>query len=281
MACPRPRQAQSWLTDLRAMLQCRIWIPETVTSPAAKSYLTVSLYNSSSPALHHAQPGGAGNFPAPDSLRPREPITIVPGNDNNLITVWTRDMKSPSLTASAFRKSFPQLVKHTGANDVEALLACLKLATLEPGETLVEDGTRISSLFLVWDGELCCRIENGDQQVEIGRIGPGQYVGEVSLLDPGPATATVIAESPTTVYELSREDFDRLGQANPVIRSKLIRAMVAQLIERLRSSDQLLFQLFDSEEPQEAVTAPSSRSESGQWYSRVYHRLLGSEGNRS
>ncbi len=190
-------------------------------------------------------------------------------------------MNGASLTASAFRKCFPQLVKHSSAGDVEALLACLRRATLAPGETLVDDGATISSLYLVWDGELCCRIENGDDTVEIGRIGPGQYVGEVSLLDPGPATATVIAESPTTVYELTRGDFDQLGQANPVIRSKLIRAMVAQLIERLRSSDQLLFQLFDSEEAEETPATPSAPSGSGQWYNRVYHRLLGSESNRS
>jgi len=190
-------------------------------------------------------------------------------------------MNSQLPSASAFCKSFPQLVKHSSAQDVEALLACLKETQLEPGTALVLDGAIISSLYFVWDGELCCSIENGDEKVEIGRIGPGQYVGEVSLLDPGPATASVVAESPTTVYELSREDFDKLGQAHPLIRSKLIRAMVAQLIERLRSSDQLLFQLFDSEEPQQVTTTPSGRSDAAQWYNRIYHRLLGSEGGRS
>lgn len=152
--------------------------------------------------------------------------------------------------SAQFRDRFPLLARHSNASDLDALLDCLHVRTVESGEVLVTEGSDMDCLYLVWDGELRCSLREGDEEQEIGRVSQGQYVGEVSVLDPGPATATVVAETPCTLLEMSREKFESLGQTHPIIRSRLIKAMIAVLIERLRSSDHMLYQAFGDEDAQ-------------------------------
>ena len=100
-----------------------------------------------------------------------------------------------------------------------------------------------------------------------------------SLLSLGEVTAGVVVVG-VTVFLRRTGTGSQIDKSLPQDRSKLVRAMVAQLIERLRSSDQLLFQMFDAEESQPVSTAPSGTPGVSQWYSRIYNPLLGSEGGK-
>jgi CRP-like cAMP-binding protein len=63
--------------------------------------------------------------------------------------------------------------------------------TLEPDETLVEQGAPGDELYLVLDGVLAVQID-GD---EVAEIGPGAIVGERALLEGGMRTATLSART--------------------------------------------------------------------------------------
>jgi len=87
-------------------------------------------------------------------------------------------------------------------------------------------------------------IANGEAQVIIGgralrTIGAGDYFGEMSLLDGGPRTATVVAISPLKTLAVSTTDFQRLLENNPSITRKLLVAMTALARSLMSKADQL------------------------------------------
>ena len=63
-------------------------------------------------------------------------------------------------------------------------------------------------------------------------MGPGDFFGEISLIDNGPRTATVTADSDIITLGLTPWTFQRLIQQNPAIASKMMKVMA----QRLRAS---------------------------------------------
>ena len=79
--------------------------------------------------------------------------------------------------------------------------------SLEPGETLVEQGAPGDELYLVLDGVLGVEID-GD---EVAEIGPGAIVGEKALLEGGTRTATLRAQTRCRIAVIPGELIDRQG----------------------------------------------------------------------
>jgi CRP/FNR family transcriptional regulator, cyclic AMP receptor protein len=85
-------------------------------------------------------------------------------------------------------------------------------------------------------GQECYIIAGGKARVAIGGkpvgvVGPGECVGEMALLDRGPRTATVTAQTPMSLYVLSTSEFQALLSVSPVIARKI----AATLARRLRA----------------------------------------------
>lgn len=102
----------------------------------------------------------------------------------------------------------------------------------EPGAVLTREGQRGGLAYVVVSGR--CAVERGGRTV--ARLGPGDIVGELSLLDRGPRTATVRAEEPVEVLALAQQDFQALLRRSPTVR----RAVLGALAGRLRLVDREL-----------------------------------------
>jgi mannose-6-phosphate isomerase-like protein (cupin superfamily) len=77
--------------------------------------------------------------------------------------------------------------------------------TLEPGETLVEQGAPGDELYLVLDGVLAVEVDGE----EVAEIGPGAIVGERALLEGGTRTATLSARTRCRIAVIPAELIDR------------------------------------------------------------------------
>jgi uncharacterized membrane protein len=75
---------------------------------------------------------------------------------------------------------------------------------------------RGDEFFVIESGKaiITCPDESGNEMT-LAEFGPGQFFGEVSLLDGGPRTATVRAASDLTLLSLGREDFLRFLEKHP------------------------------------------------------------------
>lgn len=102
------------------------------------------------------------------------------------------------------------------------------------GEIVVEHGKKSNALFILLTGR--ARVLTSDsrgREVILAVLHPGNYVGEMSLIDNEPHSATVRAEVHTDMLILGRAEFARCLPEN----SSLSYAIMRGLVQRLRSAD--------------------------------------------
>ena len=102
------------------------------------------------------------------------------------------------------------------------------------GEAIVEQGKKSNALFIILTGR--ARVITTDQrgrEVILATMQPGDYVGEMSLIDNEPHSATVRAEVQTDVLVLGRLEFARCLPEN----SSMAYAVMKGLVQRLRHAD--------------------------------------------
>lgn len=102
------------------------------------------------------------------------------------------------------------------------------------GEIIVEHNKKSNALFILLTGR--ARVLTSDsrgREVILAVLQPGDYVGEMSLIDNEPHSATVQAEIQTDVLELARADFARCLPEN----SSMAYAVMRGLVQRLRHAD--------------------------------------------
>ncbi len=97
------------------------------------------------------------------------------------------------------------------------------------GETLVEEGAVGYRFFLILSGGAV--VERGGE--DVARIGPGDFVGEISLLGGGHATATVRCTEPTQCFTLPRERFWEVLDAEPRIALRILEVVARRLEHEL------------------------------------------------
>jgi CRP/FNR family transcriptional regulator, cyclic AMP receptor protein len=98
------------------------------------------------------------------------------------------------------------------------------------GQVLTSEGKSGNEFFIVLEGEV--EVRQGDRV--IATRGPGDYLGEIALLDDRPRTATVVATTPVSVEVLSRREFMSLLAEAPEL-SEQIMATVAQRLADLEA----------------------------------------------
>jgi CRP/FNR family transcriptional regulator, cyclic AMP receptor protein len=99
----------------------------------------------------------------------------------------------------------------------------------EPGHDIVREGDPGETLFVVLEGE--GKVVRGKRTV--GRVLPGDFFGELSAIDGGPRTATVVAVSPMRVLRLFRRTLIRLLEDEP----RLALTLIAGMARRVREVD--------------------------------------------
>jgi CRP-like cAMP-binding protein len=144
------------------------------------------------------------------------------------------------VTPETFPKRFPELGAALDPPGVEALLAAVEIHDADAGEALVAQGTPTDELFLVWDGRLDITMSGVGGARTLAGVEPGSCFGEVSLLDPGPAGASVVTEQGCVVLRLRRERLDELRGAHPEVAAPLIYAVLRSLSDRKRAATRLL-----------------------------------------
>jgi CRP-like cAMP-binding protein len=106
---------------------------------------------------------------------------------------------------------------------------------LARGETLAEQGTPGDELYIVTDGFMEVSIASGEESRAVVNLGQGQIIGEMSLVDQGPRSATVRAISdPAVVQVIRRDEFEALCEANTRIGYIVMKDIAADLSFKLR-----------------------------------------------
>lgn len=103
------------------------------------------------------------------------------------------------------------------------------------GRALTVAGRPGAECFVVLSGRATCRVRGRD----IAAFGPGDFFGELSLLDGGARSASVVADTPMQVLDLNRSEFGRLLDLAPSVTQRMLTTLAA----RLRAADAVIDQV--------------------------------------
>jgi CRP-like cAMP-binding protein len=114
---------------------------------------------------------------------------------------------------------------------VRKIAGLAREARFREGSAIVRAGERGESFFVIIDGKASVRRPGGRRAV---RIGPGDYFGEMSLIDGGERSATVVADTEMLCLRLSRTPFTKMLKSEPEISIALLRELTRRLREAER-----------------------------------------------
>jgi CRP-like cAMP-binding protein len=109
--------------------------------------------------------------------------------------------------------------------ELDRLARHAEIVDFRAGEVLMTEGETGHEFYAIIDGEV--GVTTGGETV--AKLGPGAYVGEMALLDPGPRTATVTALGDTQAVLLSSREFYAAIDEVPGLSRKLLAGMAKRL----------------------------------------------------
>jgi len=124
------------------------------------------------------------------------------------------------------------LFEACSSRQLRAIARIAEVQEVPAGEVLARTGEPGDRFFVIVDGS--ARVEVSPQNQ--GRIGPGSFFGEISLLDGEPRSATVIADTAMRLLVIPRRDFVTLLREVP----SLTERMLITLCQRLRSAEKAM-----------------------------------------
>ena len=113
------------------------------------------------------------------------------------------------------------------SKELNSLSSTFKERTFKAGETVASEGSGGVGFFIIDEGQAKVT-RDGEEQATLG---PGQYFGEIALIDEGARTATITAETDMRCYGLTSWEFRPLVESNSQIAWKLLQALAKQLRE--------------------------------------------------
>jgi CRP-like cAMP-binding protein len=101
---------------------------------------------------------------------------------------------------------------------------------VKEGDAVVHANTPGDSMFIVFEGLLHAEVPSMDRQskVRVGKLGAGEFFGEISALTGEPRTATVIAACDSLIFEIQKEAFASLLATYPEVLQMLGDAIAAR-----------------------------------------------------
>ncbi len=107
--------------------------------------------------------------------------------------------------------------------------------TLSPGDILFRQGDPPDEVYLIKTGRIEIVVGEGDNEKRVALIGNGEFLGEMSIIDGRPRSATARAAEKTTVIAIDSDKLKKTLEEEP-----LIGALVMNLVRRIRDMDRQL-----------------------------------------
>jgi CRP/FNR family transcriptional regulator, cyclic AMP receptor protein len=109
--------------------------------------------------------------------------------------------------------------------ELQQIAGSMRERRFHAGDTVTQEGAGGVGFFVVEDGEADVTIA-GEAR---GTIGPGDYFGEIALINESPRTATITARTDMLCYGMTPWDFRPLVETNSAIAWKLLSAMAEKM----------------------------------------------------
>ena len=154
------------------------------------------------------------------------------------------------------------------ASTVSALLAGSETRRLDPQEFLLHTGAKNDTLYIIMSGAVSVHVPGAAHPYL--HLGPGECVGELSLLDDQPASADVTAEAPTVVLAVDRDQLWWLIESSAEVARNLFRILAG----RVRHDDAMLGEARHRQEQLEHIATVDTLTglRNRRWFDEMFPR---------
>jgi CRP/FNR family cyclic AMP-dependent transcriptional regulator len=119
------------------------------------------------------------------------------------------------------------LFARCASKDLEFVATRTDEVEVPAGRVLVRQGIPADTFFVLLEGEADLEVDGKARPI----LKPGDFFGEISMLDRGPATATVVTRTPARLMVMSHSQFRDAIKGN----EELLAQVMAAMGERLRA----------------------------------------------
>lgn len=130
---------------------------------------------------------------------------------------------------------------------IESLAGYIQLYRATPGTVLFREGDRGDFMCIVLEGKLEIHKED-NQRVDktVSTVLPGRSLGEMTIVDGEPRSATAVAVLTSTLAVLTQENFKRIMVEKPALSAKLLLEIARLLSQRLRLTSGILVDYLEN-----------------------------------
>lgn len=214
---PAPKARITGITDYGVQYRVRYWtVPRLVSPPKARHTVINSILQ------HLHQSGMTLAYPKQDTY-----VASMPKRQHQPALLEDR---SELLSRIAW---FAALT----AEEIRTLANALLPRELPQGATLMAEGERSNSMFVVVEGllEMSARSSQNGDEVKVGKLVPGDFYGEMGLLTGEASPACVKATTGVVAYEITKEDLLPVLQARPEAMAAISRIVAQRQVEAERA----------------------------------------------
>jgi CRP-like cAMP-binding protein len=131
------------------------------------------------------------------------------------------------------------------STQLRKLAAALTPREVKVGVHIFHEGDPGTSMFIIADGKVrISKMVPGIGEEALAILEPGQYFGEMSLIEDGPRSADAIAHTSGRLYELSRDRLDQVMFTDKELGTVLLWTFVRTLSARLRETNDKIRAFF-------------------------------------
>jgi CRP/FNR family transcriptional regulator, cyclic AMP receptor protein len=118
-----------------------------------------------------------------------------------------------------------EIFSHLSKSELERVAGWLQTQSVPAGHQLVREGAFAHEFFLIEDGEASV-LQDGEH---IATLGPGDFFGEIGLIETERRTASVVATTPVDVIVMFRPEFEQMKKELPTVADQIQAAIRARL----------------------------------------------------
>ena len=129
-------------------------------------------------------------------------------------------------------------------DEVAELLGIAERRAYQAGDLVVQEGTTSDCLFIVDEGAVRVEKEDGGKPVLLAILDhPGDFFGEMSLIDILPRSANIRADRETSILAFPKRELTGFFSRSPRVQMTMILNIARNLSIRLREADERILQL--------------------------------------
>lgn|SRR5512146_304270 len=117
------------------------------------------------------------------------------------------------------------IFRHLSKTELERLAGWFQAYSVPVGDLVVREGASAQEFFLIEDGEAAV-LEDGER---IRMLGPGDFFGEIGLVETDRRTASIVATTPMEVIVMYKTEFEQMKAELPTVADQIHAAIRARL----------------------------------------------------